>query len=154
MFSVLPVNGSFNRFCIGINQQFLGDASRSVLRSVRAVDSEAISLACADVWQIPMPAESRDLREFDSGLVSIIVKETQFDSLRDLGEDREIGPGTVKLCAEWVALTYEGLHSRHHNTLMDQQSGSLNRMAYTQQVQMLSWFSQRVTVSRSISTSR
>ena len=83
------------------------------------MDSEAISLACADVWQIPIPAESRDLREFDSGLVSIIVKETQFDSFRDLGEDREIGPGTVKLGAEWVALTSEGLHSRHHNTLMD-----------------------------------
>ena len=72
---------------------------------VRAVDSETITLAWADVWQIPMPAESGDLGESDSGLIPIVVEETQIDLFGDLGENGKIGSSAVKLGAEWIVLT-------------------------------------------------
>ena len=72
---------------------------------VRAVDSETIPLAWADVRQIPMPAESGDLGEYDSGLIPIVIEETQLDLLGDFGENGKIGSSAVKLGAEWIALT-------------------------------------------------
>ena len=72
---------------------------------VRAVDSETIPLAWADVRQIPMPAESGDLGESDSDLTPIVIEEAQIDLLGDLGENGKIGSSAVKLGAEWIALT-------------------------------------------------
>ena len=74
------------------------------------MDSKAISLAWAEVWDVPIPAISGDLGEVDSGLRPIVVKETQFDSFSDLGEYRKVGRSTVKLGAERVALASEYLH--------------------------------------------
>ena len=52
-----------------------------------------------------MPAESGNLWESDSGLISIVIEETQLDLLSDLREHGKIGSRAVKLGAEWIALT-------------------------------------------------
>jgi hypothetical protein len=70
-----------------------------------------VELAGADVWQVTMPAERGSLGKIDPRLFASVLEEAKLDPLRDLTEEREVGPGAVEACPQGVGLSRPYVHA-------------------------------------------
>ena len=73
----------FNCFRIRVEQEFGRVASMPLVWRVGTVDAVAIALSGPYAGQVGVPLVIIDLSEFNCGFVTILVKETQFNAVRD-----------------------------------------------------------------------
>jgi hypothetical protein len=75
------------------------------------MDAESIALPGPDVGQIAVPAKRRAFRQIDSRFVVVIVEQTQFDTLGELGNQGEVRPRAVKCGAKRIGFSWPDLNS-------------------------------------------
>ena len=85
---------------VRVEQELRRMTTDSLHRVVRAVHPVAVVLARPDPGQIPVPHLGGPFGQFDARLDAVVVDQAQIDPLGGLGEDGEVGPGTVEGRAE------------------------------------------------------
>ena len=86
---------------VGIEQQLGRVVAQPLMRRVATVHAEAVALSGADVGDVSVPHEVGALDQRMGGeLGAALVEEHEVDRLGALGEDREVGAGSVPGCAE------------------------------------------------------
>ena len=88
----VPVDG----LAVRVEQQLVGVAAQSLRGPPGAVHPEAIPLAGYDAWHVPVVDVGGLLRQQDAPLTPRVIEQAQLDALRDLGEEREVGPCAVE----------------------------------------------------------
>src|SRR5262249_19476841 len=102
---IAPVNLSRNCLRVWIDQQLRGIESIAAVGIVRTVHSISIELAWPHVGEITMPdlvgsLANVDAERFDG--VMFAIEETELDTRRVLGGDREVDALAVPGCAERI----------------------------------------------------
>jgi len=104
----VPVDG----LGVRVQQQLRRVAAQPGLRLVRPVHAEPVALSRPHARQVAVPDESLAFGQVDPGLPIVLVEQTQFDALRDLGEQCEVRAATVVVGAQWIGRTGPDLHQR------------------------------------------
>ncbi len=97
---VRPVDDAVDRLRVRVDQQLVGVEAVAVGGCVGTVHAEAVALPGPDAGQVAMPVERPPGGDLDPGLGAGVVEQAQLDCLGVLGEQREVGPGSVPRCAE------------------------------------------------------
>jgi hypothetical protein len=63
-----------------------------------------VALARADARQVPVPDEPVHLVQADPGFLAVVAEQAQLDPLAHLGEQPEVGPGSVVRRSQRIAL--------------------------------------------------
>ena len=79
----------------GSSSSLAGLQQLPVRRRPGAMDAKAVALVRADVREVAVPAERRDLRQREARLLALGVEEAELDAFRHLREDGEVGAGAV-----------------------------------------------------------
>ena len=95
-----PVHG----LGVRVDQQLVRVAAQALGGGVGPVHPVAVALAGLDAGQVAVPDEPVHLGEPDPGLLAPLAEQAELHPLRDLGEDREVGPGAVVGGAERVGM--------------------------------------------------
>ena len=90
---------------IRVEQQLVRVAAVPGLRFPGPVYPESVTLAGGDGWQIAVPHVPVDLIEWHSGFCAVLGDQAQFDGCGDLGEQREVGAGSVIGGAQRIRVT-------------------------------------------------
>ena len=90
---------------VGVDEQLVRVAAVAVGRVVGAVDAVGVALAGHDAGQVAVPDVRVDLFERDAGFGAVRVNEAQLDLFRDIGEQGEVGAGTVVRGAQGVGVS-------------------------------------------------
>ncbi len=99
-----PVDVTLDRLGVRVEQQLGRVAAVPVGRVVRAVHPVPVPLARADARQVPVPDETVHLVQVDPGFPAVVVEQAEFDPLGYLGEQAEVGAGSVIRGAQRVAV--------------------------------------------------
>src|ERR1700674_2521462 len=110
---LIPLDLSLARAGVRIQQELAGVAPHALLGRIRSIDAISVPLSRPDVGQIGVPGECIDLVEWHLAFVSLIVEETQLDSLRHLGQERKVRPGAVEAGPERIRAAGPNLQVRH-----------------------------------------
>ena len=95
-----PGHGSLDRLGVRIEQQLRRVAAMPLGRSEWPVDAVAVALARPDAREVAVPPRSRPLGEANPCLSPDVIEEAQLDPLGHVGEDGEVGAGSVEVGAK------------------------------------------------------
>ena len=109
---------SFDRLCVGVEEELRGVAAKTIAGIPGAVDTVAVTLAGAHLWDIDVPHVGIDLRHGDAHFVEVVVQEAQCHRRRDRGVDREVRSGSVKGGTQGVGLARSRFHTDKPRTNM------------------------------------
>ena len=90
-----PVDAALDRLGVRVEQQLVRVAALPLGRVVRAVHPVPVPLARADAGQVPVPDEPVHLVQVDPRLGAVVVEQAELDPVGYLGEQPEVGPGSV-----------------------------------------------------------
>jgi hypothetical protein len=107
----VPLHGAVDRLGVGVEQQLVRVAAVSLARVPGAVHAEAVALARPYVGQVAVPAVGVDLGQRDALLLAVRVEEAELHALRQLREQREVGPRPVVGGPERVRVARPDLHA-------------------------------------------
>lgn len=119
----VPAHLPVHSLGVGVQQQLGGIAPQPGLGVVGTVDPVAVALARFDPGEKAVPHVAVDLGEVEATLLSArVVEQAQLDPLRNLREQREIGPHALVGCPQRVGVSGPDLHgvtvrgpaSHHH----------------------------------------
>ncbi len=100
-----PLDGAIDGAGIGVEEQLARVAAAPGGRVPRPVDAVAVALARSDAGKVAMPAVAGHLGQVDAALSTIVVEETELDTLCDPREDAEIGAQAVERRAQRIGPT-------------------------------------------------
>ena len=99
-----PGDVALDRLGVRVDQQLVRVAALPLGRVVRAVDPVPVPLARADAGQVPVPDEPVHLVQVDARLGAGVVEQAELDPVGYLGEQPEVGPGSVIRGTQRIAL--------------------------------------------------
>src|ERR1700730_1551224 len=120
---LFPVDVPGDGLGVRIQDQLGGVGAHAQGRLVGTVDPVAVELAGPDVGQVAVPAEGRLLGQIEPRLLATAVEEAELHPLRHLGEEGEVGPGSIKAGPERVRLPRPYLHGCLTYQLMQPDTG-------------------------------
>jgi hypothetical protein len=95
-----PLEGAINRRGIGIYQELGGVAAKPLSGRPRAVNSQAVTLARADIGQQAVPDMSRTLWKLEALFVAGVVEEAHLYGVGNVRRHCEIGAPGDRRCPE------------------------------------------------------
>ena len=99
-----PGDLALDRLGVRVDQQLVRVAALPLGRVVRAVHPVPVPLARADAGQVPVPDEPVHLVQVDPRLGAVVVEQAELDPVGYLGEQPEVGPGSVIRGTQRVAV--------------------------------------------------
>ena len=99
-----PADLALDRLGVRVDQQLVRVAALPLGRVVRAVHPVPVPLARADAGQVPVPDEPVHLVQVDPRLGAVVVEQAELDPVGYLGEQPEVGPGSVIRGTQRVAV--------------------------------------------------
>ena len=99
-----PGDLALDRLSVRVDQQLVRVAALPLGRVVRAVHPVPVPLPWADAGQVPVPDEPVHLVQVDPRLGAVVVEQAELDPVGYLGEQPEVGPGSVIRGTQRVAV--------------------------------------------------
>ena len=99
-----PGDLALDRLGVRVDQQLVRVAALPLGRVVRAVHPVPVPLPWADAGQVPVPDEPVHLVQVDPRLGAVVVEQAELNPVGYLGEQPEVGPGSVIRGTQRVAV--------------------------------------------------
>ena len=103
--SVISGGVPLDRLGVRVEQQLARVTQMALYRIPRAMHPVPVPLARADAGQVPVPDEPVDLVQVDPRLGAVVVEQAELDPVGYLGEEGEVGPGSVIRGPQRIAVT-------------------------------------------------